>query len=340
MLTPPWKHPLVSVVLPAYNESESLPLVVEAVLAAFEHEQVRAEIIVVDDGSTDSTRLAMLGVCAQHSSVRYLRFSRNFGKEAALSAGIEISRGDAVILMDSDGQHPPALIKQMLEQWRRGAEIVCATQERRREPLIKRTFRRWYYRVMAAGGMLMIPANGGDFRLFDRKVVDAIRQLPERNRFMKGLYAWVGFHTVRIPFEVAPRVAGKTKFSMLRLVALGFTGLTSFTVVPLRAISAAGIVISLLAILYGFYLLFEHFVMGDQPPGWATVTVGIMFLSGLQLMALGIIAEYLGRTFEEVKHRPLYIVAEDTGTALPSAPAAAGEDGRAVRAQQPDRVAN
>ena len=140
--------------------------------------------------------------------------------------------------------------------------------------------------------------------------------------------------------EVAPRVAGKTKFSMLRLVALGFTGLTSFTVVPLRAISAAGIVISLLAILYGFYLLFEHFVMGDQPPGWATVTVGIMFLSGLQLMALGIIAEYLGRTFEEVKHRPLYIVAEDTGTASPSAPAAAGEDGRAVRAQQPDRVAN
>ncbi len=340
MLTQPWKHPLISVVLPAYNECESLPLVIDAVLAALEQEPVRTEIIVIDDGSSDGTRLAMVEVCARRLDIRYLRLSRNFGKEAALSAGLDVSRGDAVILMDSDGQHPPAFLRRMLERWRGGAEIVCATQEARRERLIKRVARRCYYRVMAAGGMTMIPANGGDFRLFDRRVVDAIRQLPERNRFMKGLYAWVGFRTECIPFEVAPRVAGKTKFSMLRLFGLGFTGLTSFTVVPLRAISVAGIVISLLSMLYGFYLLFEHYVMGDQPPGWATVTVGIMFLSGLQLMALGIIAEYLGRTFEEVKQRPLYIVAEDTGGTPAFIPMAAGAGGAAMRTPRPEETAS
>jgi glycosyltransferase involved in cell wall biosynthesis len=330
-LTQTWKHPLISVVLPAFNECEALPLVIDAVLTALEQESVRSEIIVIDDGSMDGTRLAMQGVCAQYPNVRYLRFSRNFGKEAALSAGLDVSRGDAVILMDSDGQHPPALLKAMLERWQEGSEIVCAVQATRREPLIKRTLRRWYYGIMAAGAVAAIPPGGGDFRLLDRKAVNAIKALPERNRFMKGLYAWVGFRTDYVPFEAAPRVAGKTKFSMLRLFGLGFTGLTAFTVVPLRAISVAGVGISLLSILYGIYLLFEHYVMGGQPPGWATVTVGIMFLSGLQLLALGIIAEYLGRTFEEVKQRPLYIVAEDSSEVPAAVPVLAAAGGAGER---------
>jgi len=331
MLTQAWKHPLISVVLPAFNECEALPLVIYAVLTALAEEAVRTEIVVIDDGSTDGTRETMRAVRAQHPNVRYLRFSRNFGKEAALSAGLDASRGDAVILMDSDGQHPPSLLKAMLERWRAGHEIVCCVQQARRERLVKRTMRRWYYNMMEAGGTVMIPPNAGDFRLLDRKVVNAIKLLPERNRFMKGLYSWVGFRTEYVPFEAAPRMAGKTKFSWLRLFGLGFTGLTSFTVMPLRLISMAGIVISLLSILYGFYLLFEHYVLGDHPPGWATVTVGIMFLSGLQLMALGIIAEYLGRTFEEVKQRPLYIVAEDSSEPAADVPALARAGGASPR---------
>jgi len=165
---------------------------------------------------------------------------------------------------------------------------------------------------MEAGSAVIIPPDAGDFRLLDRKVVDVINGLPERNRLMKGLYAWVGFRTALVPFQAENRVAGQTKFTWMKLFKLAFTGLASFTVIPLRLVSMAGFVISSTSLLYGFYLLFEHYVLGDHLPGWATLSVGMMFLSGVQLLALGVIAEYLGRTFEEVKQRPLFIIAEDS----------------------------
>jgi glycosyltransferase involved in cell wall biosynthesis len=308
---------LISVVLPAYNESEGLPIVVSSILHALANTGFAHEIVVIDDGSTDGTREVMLDLCAKQPSLRYVRFSRNFGKEAALSAGLRTAAGDAVILMDSDGQHPPVLISVFLDKWREGAEVVAGVQNERLESWMKRRFKAGYYWLMQAGSHVVIPPDAGDFRLIDRKVVDAINALPERNRQMKGLFAWVGFRTVLVPFLPEPRVAGVTKFTWRQLFKLAFTGLTSFSVVPLRLVSLTGLVISSTAFIYGCYLLFEHYVVGGRVPGWPTLAVGMMFLSGVQLLALGVIAEYLGRTFEEAKQRPIYIVAEDSRVKSP-----------------------
>jgi len=303
---------LISVVLPAYNECEGLPIVLSSIFSALAKTEFAHEIVVVDDGSTDGTRQVMLGLCSSSPDLHYVRLSRNFGKEAALTAGLNMAAGDAVILMDADGQHPTALISAFLERWREGYEVVAGVQSARPESWLKRRFKGMYYHFMEAGSSVVIPPDAGDFRLLDRKVVDAINALPERNRLMKGLYAWVGFRTALVPFQAQDRVAGHTKFTWRQLFRLAFTGLTSFTVIPLRLVSIAGFIISCSALLYGFYLLFEHYVLGDHLPGWATLSVGMMFSSGVQLLALGVIAEYLGRTFEEVKQRPIFIVAEDS----------------------------
>jgi len=303
---------LISIVLPSYNECESLPIVLASIGGVMAKTGFAHEIVVVDDGSSDETRRVILDLCSREPNLRYLRLSRNFGKEAALSAGLGTALGDAVILMDADGQHPAALIPLFLERWREGYEVVAGVQGARPEPWLKRRFKSMYYHFMEAGSSVVIPPDAGDFRLLDRKVVDAINALPERNRFMKGLYAWVGFRTALVPFQADHRVAGNTKFTWIQLFKLAFTGLTSFTVIPLRLVSMTGIFISGSSMLYALYLLFEHYVHGDHLPGWATLSVGMMFLSGVQLLALGVIAEYLGRTFEEVKQRPVYIIAEDS----------------------------
>jgi polyisoprenyl-phosphate glycosyltransferase len=303
---------LISVVLPSYNESEGLPIVIASILGVLAQTGYSHEIIVVDDGSGDNTRQVMLDLCSGRPNLRYLRFSRNFGKEAALTAGLRVASGDAAILMDSDGQHPAALIPVFLECWREGYEVVAGVQKGRLESWLKRRLKGAYYYFMEAGGSVKIPPGAGDFRLLDRKAVDAINALPERNRLMKGLYAWVGFRVALIPFQVEHRVAGHTKFTWRQLFRLAFTGLTSFTMVPLRLVSLAGILVSLASLFYAGYLLFEHYGQGNHLPGWATLSVGMMFLSGVQLLALGVIAEYLGRTFDEVKQRPVYIVAEDS----------------------------
>ncbi len=303
---------LISAVLPAYNECEGLPMVLSSIGDVLAKTGFAYEIVVVDDGSTDRTRDVMLDLCARQPYLRYIRLSRNFGKEAALSGGLKVAVGDAVILMDADGQHPPALIPAFLDRWREGYEVVAGVQSDRSETWLKRRFKAMYYHFMETGSSVVIPPGAGDFRLLDRKAVDAINALPERNRFMKGLYAWVGFRTALVPFRAENRVAGHTKFTWMQLFRLGFTGLTSFTVIPLRFVSMAGLCISGSALLYACYLLFEHYVHGDHLPGWATLSVGMMFLSGVQLLALGVIAEYLGRTFEEVKQRPVFIIAEDS----------------------------
>ncbi|MFZ1108320.1 MAG: glycosyltransferase family 2 protein [Rhodomicrobium sp.] len=302
----------ISVVLPAYNESEGLPVVIASIFRVLVQTGLSHELIVVDDGSADNTRQVMLDLCSRQPNLRYLRFSRNFGKEAALTAGLKAAPGDAVILMDADGQHPPALILEFLERWREGYEVVAGVQSQRLESWLKRGLKGIYYHFMEAGSSIKIPPGAGDFRLLDRKAVDAINALPERNRLMKGLYAWVGFRVALVPFKVQHRVAGDTKFSWRQLFRLAFTGLTSFTMIPLRLVSLAGFLVSGTSLFYAGYLLFEHYVNGDHLPGWATLSVGMMFLSGVQLLALGVIAEYLGRTFDEVKQRPVFIVAEDS----------------------------
>jgi polyisoprenyl-phosphate glycosyltransferase len=303
---------LISVVLPSFDEAEGLPVVIASILDVLAVTGFSHEVIVVDDGSADRTRSVMMELCERLPVLRYIRLSRNFGKEAALSAGLKVAGGDAVILMDADGQHPPSLIPVLLERWRQGFEVVAAVQESRPETLPKRLFKRAYYHLLEAGSHVVIPPDAGDFRLLDRKVVDAINALPERNRLMKGLYAWVGFKADFVPFQAEERIAGHTKFTWGQLFRLAFTGITSFTVVPLRFVSLSGLFISVTSTFYGLYLLLEHFIDGGHMPGWATLAVGMMFLSGVQLLALGVIGEYLGRTFEEAKQRPVYIVAEDT----------------------------
>jgi glycosyltransferase involved in cell wall biosynthesis len=307
------RAPSISGILPAYNEAANLPHVLAQLIPALQAVGPQWEIIVVDDGSRDHTAAVMQPFLTM-PGVRYLALSRNFGKEAALSAGLEHAQGDVVVMLDADGQHPLDLLPQMLAGWRAGADSVCAVRESRQdESYTKRLGTRWFYRIVNAGSPLLIPENAGDFRLMDRRVVDALLALPERNRFLKGLYAWVGFRTEYIPYTPAPRASGRSSFSATRLLGLALTGLTAFSNLPLRLWSGLGAVVAVGAIGYGTWIVIEHFVSGNPVPGWPTVVVSLMFFSGVQLLSIGILGEYVGRIFTEVKRRPVYLLRESAG---------------------------
>ena len=306
-------RPAISCVVPAYNEAANLGLMLTGLAAQLTTLTDRWEIIVVDDGSRDATPVAIAPFLLA-PGVRYVRLSRNFGKEAALTAGIDRAEGEVVLLMDADLQHPATLVPEMLEAWRQGADMVCAARASRAdESLAKRIGTAIFYQLVNRDPMVTIPVDAGDFRLMDRRVVDALKSLPERNRFMKGLYAWVGFHNVIIPYVPAERHAGVSTFSMRRLARLAFTGVTAFTNAPLRLWSALGVVIALLALLFGLWIVIEHFIYGSDVPGWATLVTGMAFLSGVQLLSIGILGEYVGRIFDEVKQRPVYVVGSEAG---------------------------
>jgi glycosyltransferase involved in cell wall biosynthesis len=275
------------------------------------------ELIVVDDGSRDDTAAVMQSQCALHPEVIYLKLSRNFGKEPALTAGIEAAQGDVVILMDGDGQHPVSLVPDMLEKWRTGSDVVYAVRRTRHDQSglqIKLTS--WFYKLVNFGSRVQIPANAGDFRLMDRQVVDALKRLTERNRFMKGLYAWVGFNSTAIDYEPLPRTDGKSNFGLRGSLALAFTGILAFSIAPLRALTITGLILSALALGYGVWVVGEYFITGIAVPGYATIVVGMMFFSGIQLLSIGVLAEYVGRIYEEVKQRPNYLVSQRTGLGL------------------------
>jgi polyisoprenyl-phosphate glycosyltransferase len=303
----------ISCVVPAYNEAANLPRLLEVLSAQLRGLVARWEVIVVDDGSRDATAAAV-APWLREPGVRYLRLSRNFGKEAALSAGLDHARGDVVVLLDADLQHPPAMIEPMLKAWAAGADTVCAVRATRAdETWLKRFGTRWFYRVVNAGSHVPIPADVGDFRLMDRRVVDALVALPERNRFLKGLYAWVGFRTELLPYQPDARAAGASRFSFGRLFRLALTGVTSFSNLPLRVWSGLGGLVALGALGYGSYVVADHFIHGSDVPGWATLVAGMMFFSGVQLLSIGILGEYVGRIFDEVKQRPIYLVGEEAG---------------------------
>ncbi|MFM7848231.1 MAG: glycosyltransferase family 2 protein [Rubrivivax sp.] len=317
-------EPGLSVVMPAFNEAENLPDTLQGLVHELERLALPWEVIVVDDGSHDNT-LEVLRPWFASPGVRCLKLSRNFGKEAALTAGIEHARGDLVLLMDADGQHPATLIPQMLDDWRNGAHMVCAVRsDRADEPLLKRVAARVFYRLANAGAAVSIPPDAGDFRLLDRCVVEALKALPERNRFMKGLYAWVGFETRLRPYFPHGRPHGHSTFTVGKLLGLGITGITAFSNLPLRIWSAMGALVAILALTYGGYIVFEHFVEGHPVPGWATMVAGLMFFSGVQLLSIGILGEYVGRIFDEVKHRPVYIVSQELGQGGLIEPASCG----------------
>jgi polyisoprenyl-phosphate glycosyltransferase len=311
--------PSISCVVPAYNEAANLPTLLADLTEVLSSLFPRWEIVVVDDGSRDHTAAAMRP-WLQEPGVRCLVLSRNFGKEAALSAGLEHAAGEVVLMLDADGQHPLALLPTMLRGWQQGADTVCAVRQTRDdESLGKRLGTALFYKMVNAGSPQPVPQNAGDFRLMDRQVVDALLALPERNRFLKGLYAWVGFHTEYLPYTPAPRANGKTSFSPLRLMGLALTGLTAFSTLPLRLWGGVGAVVALAAMGYGGWIVADHWLNGNPVPGWPTVVVSLMFFSGVQLLSIGILGEYLGRVFEEVKRRPLYVLREKAGSGLADA---------------------
>ncbi len=314
--TPRPSRPAISCAVPAYNEAANLGLLLTGLTAQLAQLTERWEVIVIDDGSHDATPVLMASWVAPQAppGVRYVRLSRNFGKEAALTAGIDRAAGDVVLLMDADLQHPASLVPEMVAAWQQGADMVCAARASRAdESWLKRLGTAIFYRLVNHNSPVPIPVDAGDFRLMDRRVVDALKALPERNRFMKGLYAWVGFHNVIIPYVPAERHAGVSTFSLRSLSRLAFTGVTAFTNAPLRLWSGIGVVVALLALAFGLWIVAEHFIYGSDVPGWATLVCVMLFFSGVQLLSIGILGEYVGRIFDEVKQRPVYLVGAEAG---------------------------
>ena len=313
--------PSASCVIPAFNEAASIGTTLATVLATLRPLFVRVEVIVVDDGSSDATQAIVTGLAAQHPELVLLRLSRNFGKEAALTAGMEAASGDVVLFIDADGQHPPDLVAPMLQGWRDGADVVYGVRRLREDQShLHVRLAHVFYRLINYGSAIDIPAGAGDFRLMDHRVVEALKALPERNRFMKGFYAWVGFKSLALDYEPLPRANGRTHFGLRGAFRLAMTGMLAFSTAPLRALSAIGFLLALAALGYGAWVIFEYFYWGIAAPGFATIVVAMMFLSGIQLLSMGVLAEYVGRIYDEVKRRPIYLVSERTGAGLGPAP--------------------
>jgi len=302
----------LSVVVPCYNEGSHLQEFITALKTAVTPLTKHYEIILINDGSKDSTRQNALALIAS-GNIRYLEFSRNFGKEAALMAGIDHANGDATLLIDADFQHPLEKLPEMAELWNSGYEMIYGViANRQGESITKRLGTSLLYKLLNTSD-ITIPENAGDFRWLDRKVVNALKNLPERNRFMKGLYAWVGFKSIAIPFELRDRPSGQSTFSTGRLIKLGMSGLTSFSAAPLQLWIGIGALISFLALVYGAFVIVDTVVYGNAVSGWPTLTVALMLFSGIQLLSIGILGEYISRIFTEVKQRPLYVIADDLG---------------------------
>ncbi|MEX0969798.1 MAG: glycosyltransferase family 2 protein [Paracoccaceae bacterium] len=306
--------PNLSLIVPAYNEETNIAKTVHQIEAEAKRLVQSFEIIIVDDGSRDGTCAAALEA-GKNIPLRLLRLSRNFGKEQAIMAGLKVSRGDAVVILDADLQEPIRYLETMLKHRAEGYEMAYAVRASRAdERFAKRLFTRVFYKFINFGSEVSIPENARDFRLMDRKVVNALCALPESNRFMKGLYSWVGFRSIAVPIELAPRNGGSSKFGFRSLLRHGLTGVTSFTSWPLRVWTGIGFVIALLSILYGAWILLRTLIYGVDVPGWSTLTVAVLLLGGVQLISVGVLGEYLARVFTEVKGRPGYIVAEDIKT--------------------------
>ena len=306
-------RPSITCVVPAFNEAGGIAAFLNALCRHLAGLTDRYDVIVVDDGSRDGTGLEVIAASGG-LPVRLIGLSRNFGKEAAISAGLEEAHGEVVVILDADFQHPFATIDEFIRHWQQGYDMVYGIRtDRRTDPLVRRQLSRMFYRMLSRGASVDIPADAGDFRLLDRKVVAALRDLPESSRFMKGLYTWVGYRSIGIPFVVEERRSGKTSFNFPRLFELAVTGMTSFSIFPLRLWVGVGSLISGCSILYALYILGRTLVRGVDVPGWATITVAVTFLGGVQLLSIGILGEYVARIFTEVKRRPNYLVAERHG---------------------------
>ncbi|KLV04255.1 glycosyl transferase family 2 [Photobacterium aquae] len=306
-------QPFLSVIVPMYNESEVLATCHERLCDALDQLHRPCEIIYVDDGSADSSWSLAAAFTSPHHTVRAVRLSRNFGKEAAMSAGLAQAAGQAVIIIDADLQDPPELIPEMVSQWQAGFDVVDMQRSKRHgEGWFKRFTAAAFYRVINHISEVDLPANVGDFRLLDQRVVREINQLPERTRFMKGLFAWPGFKRTTLQFERDSRQAGETKWNYRKLMHLAFEGITSFSTRPLRMATVAGAMISVAAIVWAFIVWSKTLLWGDPVAGYPSMMIMMLLMGGIQLLSIGLMGEYIGRLFIEAKQRPLYVVMDES----------------------------
>jgi len=306
-------QPWITCVVPAYNEAAGITDFINALCHYLSGITGKYDVIVVDDGSEDETGLKVIAASGG-LPVRLLGLSRNFGKEAAISAGLDQAAGEVVVVIDADFQQPIATIGDFVNRWQQGYDMVYGLRnDRRTDPPLRRFLSRTFYKILSRGASIDIPPDAGDFRLMDRRVIQAMRQLPESDKFMKGLYNWVGFRKIAVPFDYGDRQTGTSKFNFPRLFELAMTGLTSFSSFPLRIWLGVGLAISSVSLIYAFWIVGVTLLHGPDIPGWATLVVAILFLGGMQLMSIGILGEYIARIFNQVKGRPNYVIAERHG---------------------------
>jgi glycosyltransferase involved in cell wall biosynthesis len=324
----------LSIVVPLFNEAGNLPglhaRIAEVAKELRSKRRLAAEVVYVDDGSRDATLEVARNLPADVLDVQVISLSRNFGKEAALLAGLDYARFGAVLFMDGDGQHPPSLVDMLVGYWLdQGYDVVyTAKAHRENESWLRRVAVRGFYSIINWGARHKIPEDAGDFRLLSPRAAAALRQLPERNRFFKGLASWIGFRQIRVDYEPAARTHGRSTWNIYSLVGLSIEGLTSFSVAPLRLASLLGLLLATLALIFGAQIMIETFFYGQSVPGYPSVVVGLMVLGGVQLIMIGIMGEYIGKILSELKARPVYFVAEhelktveDAGRAADDPPA-------------------
>ena len=303
-------YPTYSVVIPIHDEQESLQELQRRLSDTLTLLDGDAEVLLVDDGSTDLSYAVMLELHARDPRFKVVHLARNFGHQLAITAGIELARGDAVIVMDADLQHPPELLPTLAARWREGYDVVYGVMTERPEGWLKRITARAYYRILRRLASVEIPSAAGDFRLADRRVVEAFRAMPERNRFVRGMFAWLGFRQIAVPYAVPERFAGSSKYTLRRMLRLATDGLVSFSTAPLRLALNLGFVVSGLAFLFGIATLITKLAGAFLVPGWLTIVLVTSFIGGMQLIVVGVVGEYVGRIYDEVKARPLYLVRE------------------------------
>jgi polyisoprenyl-phosphate glycosyltransferase len=326
-------HRSLSVIVPVLNEERGLDSLIARLRPVLDSLDVDWEVVFVDDGSTDGTLARLRTIYANNPRFKAISLSRNFGKEIAIAAGLSYAGGDAAVLMDADLQHPPELIRDFVTHWRAGYHVVYGQRrDRNADTFIHRWAARAFYSAFQHLSGTSLPEGAGDFRLLDRKAIDAMNRMRERVRFNKGLFAWMGFRAIGVPFVVPPRQGdGRSRWRPRQLLRFGLDGIASFTTIPLRVWSYVGLVISLFAFGYALLFLLKTLLFGIDTPGFPTLIISVMFFAGVQLLSLGIIGEYLGRIYEEVKGRPLYLVAEELGIERRPSPGPGGTAGSPSR---------